>query len=68
MRDLLKIIKLYSLLLLDYCVIITRPLSVAYYSRSNPIDPYFNQDKHYIKKESPISFEGIKKTLAHSIN
>ena len=41
--------------------------SVAYYPRSNPIEQYFNQVKHYIKKESPISFENIKKTLAHSI-
>jgi len=32
-----------------------------------PIEQYFNQVKHYIKKESPISFEDIKKTLAHSI-
>ena len=41
--------------------------SVAYYPRSNPIEQYFNQVKHYIKKESPISFEDIEKTLAHSI-
>ncbi len=41
--------------------------SVAYYPRSNPIEQYFNQVKHYIKKESPIYFEDIKKTLAHSI-
>lgn len=41
--------------------------SVAYYPRSNPIEQYFNQVKHYIKKESPISFEDIKKTLSHSI-
>ena len=41
--------------------------SVVYYSRSNPIEQYFNQVKHYSKKESPISFEDIKKTLAHGI-
>ena len=41
--------------------------SVAYYPRSNPIEQYFNQVKHYIKKESPISFADIKKTLEKSI-
>jgi transposase len=42
--------------------------SVAYYPRSNPIEQYFNQVKHYIKKESPIRFVDIKKTLEKSIN
>jgi len=41
--------------------------SVAYYPRSNPIEQYFNQVKHYIKKESPISFEEIKDVLGRSI-
>ena len=41
--------------------------SVAYYPRSNPIEQYFNQLKHYIKKESPISFEEIKEVLGRSI-
>jgi transposase len=41
--------------------------SVAYYPRSNPIEQYFNQVKHYIKKESPIRFVDIKKTLEKSI-
>lgn len=41
--------------------------SVAYYPRSNPIEQYFNQIKHYIKKESPISFEGIKEIIGRSI-
>jgi transposase len=41
--------------------------SVAYYPRSNPIEQYFNQVKHYIKKESPISFADIKETLEKSI-
>jgi transposase len=41
--------------------------SVAYYPRSNPIEQYFNQVKHYIKKESPISFADTKKTLEKSI-
>jgi hypothetical protein len=34
----------------------------------NPIEQYFNQVKHYIKKESPISFADIKKTLEKSIS
>lgn len=41
--------------------------SVAYCPRSNPIEQYFNQVKHYIKKESPISFADVKKTLEKSI-
>ena len=41
--------------------------SVAYYPRSKPIEQYFNQIKHYIKKESPISFAEIKEVLERSI-
>lgn len=40
---------------------------MAYNPCSNPIEQYFNQVKNYIKKESNIYFEDIKKTLAHSI-
>jgi transposase len=42
--------------------------SVAYYPRFNPIEQYFNQVKHYIKKESPISFADSKTTLEKSIS
>lgn len=41
--------------------------SVAYYPRSNPIEQYFSQLKHYIKKESPIKFEDIKQAIVRSI-
>jgi len=41
--------------------------TVPYYPRSNPIEQYFSQMKHYIKKESPISFDDIKKIVQKSI-
>jgi len=41
--------------------------SVAYYPRSNPIEQYFSQVKHYIKKKSPIEFGDIKNVLQESI-
>jgi len=41
--------------------------SVPYYPRSNPIEQFFNQMKHYIKKESPIDFVDIKKSIERSI-
>jgi transposase len=40
--------------------------SVTYYPRSNPIEQYFSQVKHYIKKKSPIEFEDIKNVLQES--
>jgi transposase len=42
--------------------------TVPYYPRSNPIEQYFNQIKHYIKKESPILFDDIKKVVKKSID
>ena len=42
--------------------------TVPYYPRSNPIEQYFSQMKHYIKKESPISFDDIKKIVQKSID
>jgi transposase len=41
--------------------------SVPYYPRSNPIEQFFSQMKHYIKKESPILFDDIKRVVASSI-
>jgi len=41
--------------------------TVPYYPRSNPIEQYFSQMKHYLKKESPISFADIKKVVEKSI-
>jgi transposase/transposase-like protein len=41
--------------------------SVAYYPRSNPIEQFFNQLKHYIKKESPISYEDITTSIRKAI-
>ena len=41
--------------------------TVAYYHRSNPIEQYFSQLKHYIKKESPIVFDHIKRLVQSSI-
>ncbi|NBR62186.1 MAG: hypothetical protein EBT86_11250 [Actinobacteria bacterium] len=41
--------------------------TVPYYPRSNPIEQYFSQMKHYLKKESPISFTDIKKVVEKSI-
>ena len=41
--------------------------SVAYYPRSNPIEQFFNQLKHYIKKESPISYEDITNTIRNAL-
>jgi len=41
--------------------------TVPYYPRSNPIEQYFSQMKHYLKKESPVSFADIKKVVEKSI-
>ena len=41
--------------------------TVPYYPRSNPIEQYFSQMKHYLKKESPVSFTDIKKVIEKSI-
>jgi len=41
--------------------------TVPYYPRSNPIEQYFSQMKHYLKKESPVSFTDIKKVVEKSI-
>ena len=34
--------------------------TVPYYPRSNPIEQFFSQLKHYIKNDSHISYEDIK--------
>jgi len=41
--------------------------SVPYYPRSNPIEQFFSQMKHYIKKVSPILFDDIKRVVSSSI-
>jgi len=41
--------------------------TVPYYPRTNPIEQYFSQMKHYLKKESPVSFADIKKVVEKSI-
>jgi transposase len=42
--------------------------TVPYYPRSNPIEQYFSQLKHYIKKKSPITFTDIKDVVENSIS
>lgn len=34
----------------------------------NPIECYFNQLKHYIKKDEPMSYDLIKTSIKNSIN
>jgi len=41
--------------------------TVPYYPRSNPIENFFSQLKHYIKKESPIKYDDIKKVIEKSL-
>jgi len=42
-------------------------VSVPYYPRSNPIEQFFSQLKHYIKKDSPISYEDIKTSIGKAM-
>ena len=37
--------------------------TIPYYPRSNPIENFFSQLKHYIKKESPISYSDMNKVI-----
>lgn len=41
--------------------------TVPYYPRSNPIEQFFSQLKHYIKKDSPISYEDIKTSIVKAM-
>lgn len=41
--------------------------SVPYYPRSNPIEQFFSQLKHYIKKDSPISYTDVKISITKSM-
>ena len=41
--------------------------TIPYYPRSNPIENFFSQLKHYIKKESPISYSDINKVIEKSL-
>lgn len=40
--------------------------TVPYYPKSNPIEQYFSQMKHYLKKELPVSFTNIKNVIENS--
>ena len=44
-----------------------RVAAIFKFFRSNPIEQYFSQMKHYLKKESPVSFADIKKVVGKSI-
>jgi transposase len=41
--------------------------TIPYYPRSNPIENFFSQMKHYIKKESPILYCDINKVIKKSL-
>jgi len=41
--------------------------SIPYYPRSNPIENFFSQLKHYIKKESPIGYSEINRVIEKSL-
>jgi transposase len=41
--------------------------SVPYHPETNAIEEYFNQLKHYIKKESPNTYDNIFSTIRHII-
>lgn len=41
--------------------------TIPYYPRSNPIENFFSQLKHYIKKESPILYSDINKVIEKSL-
>ena len=41
--------------------------SVPYHPETNAIEEYFNQLKHYIKKESPNTYDDIVSTIRHII-
>lgn len=41
--------------------------TIPYYPRSNPIENFFSQLKHYIKKESPISYSDMNKVIEKSL-
>ena len=41
--------------------------TIPYYPRSNPIENFFSQLKHYIKKSSPISHADMKKAIEKSL-
>ena len=41
--------------------------SVPYHPETNAIEEYFNQLKHYIKKESPNTYDDIFSTIRHII-
>ena len=41
--------------------------TIPYYPRSNPIENFFSQLKHYIKKESPISYSHMNKVIERSL-
>jgi len=42
--------------------------SIPYYPRSNPIENFFSKLKYYIKKESPLTYNEIRKTIEEAIS
>lgn len=40
---------------------------LQYNHSQNPIEAYFNQLKHYIKKEEPMSYDDIKRAIIKCI-
>ena len=42
--------------------------SVAYHPETNSIEEFFSQLKHYIKKESPNTYDDIYKVINRIIN
>lgn len=42
--------------------------SVPYHPETNAIEEFFSQLKHYIKKESPNTYEDIEKVIKEIIN
>ncbi len=42
--------------------------SIPYTPKTNPIEEFFNQIKHYIKLEKPLLFDDIEKCIKLSIN
>ena len=41
--------------------------SVPYHPETNSIEEFFSQLKHYIKKESPNTYDDIHKTIKNTI-
>ncbi len=42
-------------------------LELPYNHNMNPIERFFNQLKHYIRKDEPMSYEDVKKSIRRAI-